>query len=215
MKRMAHRSTKGSARGDHAKPDAAPQGRRGDSTRTLTATDRIPLAAVLDSAEQSGAFESAIRCFHAGNFVKARELFQQATKGPSREVAHAARLHVRMCDQRIAKPEPTLHTAEEHYNYAIALMNQRKLELAERHLQQALTLAPRGDHLYYALALCRGLSGDLEGAYTHMKRAIELHPRNRATARNDPDFAEIGQRYPLADLLHPERTRGRATALAR
>jgi len=192
MKRMAHRSTKGSAPGDHAKPGAAP-----------------------DSAQQSRAFESAIRCFHAGNFVKARELFQQATKGPSRDVAHAARLHVRMCDQRIARPEPILHTAEEHYNYAIALINQRKLELAEQHLQQALTLAPRGDHLYYALALCRGLSGDLQGAYTHMKRAIELHPRNRTTARNDPDFAEIGQRSPLADLLHPERTRGRATALGR
>jgi len=202
-------------RSDHARPAAPPQGRPGDSARTLAATQSVPPSAALDSVEQSGAFESAIRYFHAGNFVKARGLFQQAAKGPSRDVAHAARLHVRMCDQRIGRPEPALHDAEEHYNYAIALINQRRLELAQQHLQRALSLAPRGDHLYYALALCRGLSGDLEGAYTYMKRAIELHPRNRITARNDPDFAEIGQRSPLAYLLHPERTRGRATALGR
>jgi hypothetical protein len=40
-----------------------------------------------------------------------------------------------------------------------------------------------------------------------MKRAIEFEPRNRTIARNDPDFAEIGQQPPLCELLYPERTR--------
>jgi hypothetical protein len=40
-----------------------------------------------------------------------------------------------------------------------------------------------------------------------MKRAIELRPQNRVAARNDPDFAEIGEQPPLAELLYPERTR--------
>jgi hypothetical protein len=40
-----------------------------------------------------------------------------------------------------------------------------------------------------------------------MRRAIKLQPRNLVVARNDPDFAEIGQRSPLQELLYPEKTR--------
>ena len=83
----------------------------------------------------------------------------------------------------------------------------RRIEAAEQHLREALAQAPDNDHLYYVLALCRGWGGDLEGACAHMRRAIELQPRNRIVARNDPDFAEIGQRPPLQELLYPEKTR--------
>jgi tetratricopeptide (TPR) repeat protein len=166
-----------------------------------------PPADGFETGGQAEAFESAVRLFHSGQFRAARDLFQRAARGSSREVAHTALLHARMCERRLGAPEPAPKSAEDHYNYAVALVNQRRLETAEQHLQQALAQAPDSDHLYYVLALCRGLGGDLAGAYTHMKRAIELHPRNRMAARNDPDFAEIGQQPPLAELLYPERTR--------
>lgn len=141
------------------------------------------------------------------DFARAKALFEQAAKGPGREMAHAARVHARMCERRMARGQVSLRTAEELYGYAIALLNEGQLQPAEQCLQRALALAPRGDHLYYAIALCRGLSGDLEGAYAHMRRAIELQPRNRAVARHDPDFAGIGQQPPLSELLHPEKMR--------
>jgi hypothetical protein len=47
------------------------------------------------------------------------------------------------------------------------------------------------------------LSGDLTGAYDSLKRAIELQPRNRAAARQDPDLEEILRHPPIHELLHP------------
>jgi tetratricopeptide (TPR) repeat protein len=154
---------------------------------------------------QSRVYEQAIRAFHGGNYAAALRLFEQVADGPSREVAHSAALHARMCTRRLFRPDMTLRTADEHYDYAITLINQRHLEQAERHLLLAIAQSPKGDHLFYALALCRGLAGDLQGAFGNLRRAIEIHPRNRAAARNDPDFAEIARLSPLAELLYPER----------
>ena len=162
---------------------------------------------LLDAGQQARAFESGAVLFHSGQFRPALELFQKAARGPSREMAHAALLHARMCQRRLEGSEPAPQTAEDHYNFAVALINERRIEAAEQHLRLALAQAPESDHLYYVMALCRALGGDLAGAYTHMKRAIELEPQNRIAARNDPDFAEIGQQPPLVELLYPERSR--------
>jgi tetratricopeptide (TPR) repeat protein len=159
----------------------------------------------VDGRQQAETYERAIQLFHARNYAAALPLFEAAAGGPLGGMAHSARLHVRICARRMAASEPALRTADEHYDYAIALMNTRRFAQAERHLLQAAVEAPKGDHIYYALALCRGLAGDLRAAYAHLKRAIELQPRNRMHARNDPDFARIGQLPPLAGLLYPER----------
>jgi tetratricopeptide (TPR) repeat protein len=150
-------------------------------------------------------FARASVLFQAGKFAEAKGLFEAASTGPSREMAHAARQRVRMCEQRIAagsRPAPA--TAEEHYNYAVALMNRADFQAAREHLEQALETAGDPDHIHYSLALCLGSLGDLEGACRHLKRAIEIHPRNRAMARNDPDFAELAHRPPISELLAGE-----------
>ena len=110
------------------------------------------------------------------------------------------------CARRVTARELTFHTADEHYDYAVVLINQRRFGEAERHLTEAGARMPDADHVHYALALCRGLAGDLRGAYRHMRRAIEIQPRNRTQARNDPDFAGISHLSPLFELLYPERT---------
>ncbi len=152
------------------------------------------------TGKQDDIFERAIALFHHGDYAKAKPLFEAATEGPQREMAHAARLHAEMCARRMASA-PAPRTAEEHYDYGVAMINARRLDVAERHLAEAAALMPRGDHIHYALALCRGLAGDLRGAARHLRRAIELQPRNRLHARNDPDFAEIARLSPLAELL--------------
>ena len=141
---------------------------------------------------------------HSGEFQRAKALFEKAAAGPSLEMAHAARIHARMCEHRMAKAAPQLTSAEDHYNVAITLMNLRSLESAEEHLLQALKLSSEADHLHYAMALCRGLRGDVEGACKHLERAIELQPKNRQMARNDPDFVELFPHRSLARLLYPE-----------
>lgn len=150
-------------------------------------------------------YEGGIRLFHAGRFREARELFAQAVAGSDRGIAHRADLHARMCERRLEQPIAVPQTAEEHYNYGIALINTRELAAAREHLQAALALESGADHIFYALALCCCLAGDVQGAYENLKRAIELQPRNRIAARQDADFSPYANAPLLDRLLHPER----------
>ncbi len=161
-------------------------------------------AAKQQASSQSQSFDRAIALFHTREYGKALELFTAAENGPNSGMAHSARQHARICERRLAQHALTLRTPEEHYNYAVALINERKLPEAEKHLREAIAHAPGGDHLYYALALCLALRGDLQGAHANLSRAIKLDPRNRVSARNDPDFAEVAKLSPIAELLYPE-----------
>lgn len=159
-----------------------------------------------DAAIQSGLYDKAIGLFRSGAFAQAKEVFDKAAAGPTLEIAHSARAHARMCEQRMERATAPLHSAEDYYNYGVALLNRGELETAGKHLEKAVALSPGQDHYHYTLALCCGLRRDLQQAYTHLKQAIELQPRNRAHARNDPDFASFVRQPPLVALLFPDGT---------
>lgn len=160
----------------------------------------------LSSRDQAKTFERAAAMFHKGEFAKARQSFRIAAGGPNRDMMHAALMHIRMCDRRLSSAAPELKTPEEHYTYAVALMNRGQLQEAEEQFRQSLRGHEHGDHIHYGLALCYGLRGNLERAFEHLKRAIDLRPQNRVVARNDPDFQTIASQPPLRGLLFPERT---------
>jgi len=158
--------------------------------------------AVSAADEHMKRFEEAIKLFRSQNFAQAKLAFERAIEGPQREVAHNAKLHIAMCERRLQSENVNFATPEEHYDYGIARLNSRDLPAARRHFEAALALAPGGDHIYYGLALCCGLSGDLQGCYENLKRAIDLQPRNRLAARQDPDFNVIGQHPVFHQLLY-------------
>ena len=158
-----------------------------------------------NSQSQLSAFEAAMKLFHARDLQQARSLFQRAAEGPERDVAQRAQLHIAMCDRRLQQETVSLGCAEDYYNYAIALMNQRKLGEAREHLQKALETAPRADHIHYALAAAQALGGDIAGAHESLKRAIEIEPRNRILARQDGDFAQVAAQPAFEALLYPEK----------
>lgn len=166
------------------------------------------IAGAPDASEQVRLFEEGVRLFQAQQFLEARTHFLRAAEGPLTEMAHVARQRVRMCELRLSREQPDLRTAEDRYNYAVVLLNQRRWEEAEEHLRKAIEEQPQGDHLYYALALCLCWRGDMTAAFECLQRAIELEPTNRVTARNDPDFAPFASQPPLANLLKPERSTG-------
>ncbi len=182
-------------------PAKAEKGVRTAATVQEPAEAREPAPPLPVGPSQAEAFAQASRLFHAGQYAEARRLFEEAAGGANREMAHSARLHVRMCEQRLSREAPALATAEDHYNYAVALVNRRDFQSARQHLEQALQMADDGDHIHYALALCLGYLGDIDGACHHLRRAIELHPRNRAAARSDPDFAELIHKPQISELL--------------
>jgi len=158
-----------------------------------------------DPNSQRTQFDQAIERFHSRRFADAKALFERAASGLNLEIAHAARLHVRMCEQRLASSQPVPSSPDALYDVAITLINRRELAMAEDKLHQALGLQESGSHIHYAMALCRGLQGDEDGAAKHLRRAIELDPRNRAAARNDPDFADLLRSAAIRELVFPER----------
>jgi Flp pilus assembly protein TadD len=80
-------------------------------------------------------------------------------------------------------------------------MNARDMDKARHHLERALELEPAGDHILYTIALCRGLSGDGNGACENLKRAISLEPKNRILARQDPEFSALALQIPALRAL--------------
>ena len=158
----------------------------------------------MPQGKQQQFYEEAVRLFHAHAFDRADSLFQKAMQGPNRTLAHHAQVHSQICQKRLRPPEVTLKTVDDHYNYAVTLINARRLKEAAEILERALRMAPQVDYIHYALAAAQALQGNPQGAYERLKTAIELQPRNRILARGDADFAGILEYPPLASLLQIE-----------
>ena len=186
-----------------------PQGPRPivpESNRTSGAAAAEPAAATPTNAQtQLSNFEAAMKLFHARDFGKARTLFELSSGGPERDVSNRSKLHMAMCDRRLVQSKPALASAEEHYNYGVAMLNTRNVVEARTHLEQALQMSPGADHIHYALALAQALDGDLANAHENLRRAIELEPRNRIMARQDTDFAPLANQPPFDALIYPEK----------
>jgi tetratricopeptide (TPR) repeat protein len=158
-----------------------------------------------NAEKQLAAFEAASKLFHARKFREARDLFLAASDGPERDVSHRAQLHATMCGRRLEQAEVRCETAEDCYNYGIALLNTRNMDQARIYLERALDLAPNSGHIHYALALVEALGNDVGEASDHLKRAIELDPKNRLMARQDADFGAVAGHPQFQALLYPEK----------
>jgi tetratricopeptide (TPR) repeat protein len=203
---MPLNKTKKPAKKAVSKPAAGKLGKPSGAKNGRPAKPAPPPPAPPSGAKlQYDAFERAIQLLHKRSFREAKEMFEKARTGPNLEIAANAVTHVRMCERRLAAPLPEPKSIEEHYNYAIALINLRDLEQARRHLQIALQMDQRADHVHYAMGVCLALSGDAQGAYDSLKRAIEIQPRNRMVARQDSDLDGISHQTRIAKLLYPEQ----------
>ena len=150
-------------------------------------------------------YETAVKLLGSHKYQKAVAMFEKVLAGPSAELAERARIHLSICRQRMETKVLTLKTSEDHYNYAVAQTNTGKLNEAEEHLAKAMKLTPRMGHLHYLLAMVRALRGDIEGALTNLRQAIDLDPGNRHLAKQDREFHPLYEDPRFADLVYPER----------
>jgi tetratricopeptide (TPR) repeat protein len=150
------------------------------------------------------AFAEATRHFYRQNFSRAKEMFEKVMNDAPSDIAARARVHVRLCEQKLSKPTPAPKTAADYYNLGVAELNARDLELAVQHLTKADKAAPNRDEIQYALAAARSLLGNTDSALEQLKAAIALRPENRYLAQRDDDFEPLRSDPRFRRLMHPE-----------
>jgi tetratricopeptide (TPR) repeat protein len=151
--------------------------------------------------QQLSDFESALKLFSQSRYAEAREVFGSVVGGPARNIADKARAYVQVCERKTAAAQTDFENADDHFNYGVERLNARDIEKARHHLGRALAMKPDAEYIVYTMALCCGLSGDGSGACENLKRAIELEPKNRILARQDPEFAGLSQQIPALRAL--------------
>ena len=151
-------------------------------------------------------YEEAMSLFHQQKFQRAKAELEKVMAGPSKELADRARTHLRITEQRM-KPshDQNPKSPEEHYQRGVAMMNLGRWDEARESLERSRKLAPKADHVHYALAALDCLTGEADSAMANLKIAIELRPANRYHARNDEDFAFLQEDPRFTELLYPEK----------
>ena len=151
-------------------------------------------------------YDEALSLFHQQKFARAKEELEEVLKGPSKELADRARMHLKIAEQRM-KPsqEQNPRTAEDHYQRGVTMMNLGRWDDARESLDKARKLAAKADHIVYALAALDCLTGEADAAMANLKIAITLNSANRYHARNDEDFAFLQEDPRFTELLYPEK----------
>jgi tetratricopeptide (TPR) repeat protein len=149
-------------------------------------------------------YEAGLKAMQTHKFDRAKTAFNKVLEGPSSELADRARLHLNICDQQLARTSTSFKTPEEHYDYAVSLMNSGDYEGSRSHLEKILKQYPKADYVWYGLALLDCLTTRIEDCLRNLQQSIKLNAANRFQARNDSDFAKMADDPRFTELLYPE-----------
>jgi tetratricopeptide (TPR) repeat protein len=149
-------------------------------------------------------YEAGLKAMQSHKFDRAKACLEKVLTGPSKELADRARINLSICDQYVARSSTAFKTVEEHYDYAVALMNNADYDTARDHLEKILKQSPKTDYAVYGLAVLNCLTGRVEEALAHLQNAIKLNVANRFQARNDSDFGKMADDPRFTELLYPD-----------
>ncbi len=153
-------------------------------------------------------YETGLRAMQERKFEKAKGLFQKVAASGSRELADRAKVHLSACEQHLSKSDVRFRSAEEHYDYAISLMNIGDYVTAREHLEKLVKESSQADYIWYGLAVLDCLTGHVEDSLKRLSEAIRLNPANRFQARSDTDFKNMADDPRFTELLYPEPVGG-------
>ncbi len=150
-------------------------------------------------------YEAGLRALQEHKFDKARSFLQKVVAGPSKELGDRATVHLNTCNQHLERTTTTqFKSPEEHYDYAISLMNVGDYVGAREHLDKLSKQVPKADYVAYGLAALDCLTGHVEDSLRHLAEAIQLNPSIRFQARNDSDFQNLAEDPRFTELLYPD-----------
>jgi tetratricopeptide (TPR) repeat protein len=150
-------------------------------------------------------YEAGLRALQEHKFEKAKPLFEKVLAGPSRELTDRASIHLSICNQHLERSTTQqFKSVEEHYDYAVSLMNVGDYVTAREHIEKLLKQAPKTDFVIYGLAALDCLTGHVENSLKHLDEALRLNSSLRFQARNDSDFHNLAEDPRFTELLYPD-----------
>jgi tetratricopeptide (TPR) repeat protein len=149
-------------------------------------------------------YEAGLRAMQEHKLDKAKAYLQKVVTGPSKELADRASVHLNACNQPAEKIPTQFRSPEEHYDYAVSLMNVGDYVGAREHLEKLAKQAPKADYVAYGLAALDCLTGHVEESLRHLGEAIRYNPALRFQARNDSDFQNLAEDPRFTELLYPD-----------
>jgi tetratricopeptide (TPR) repeat protein len=155
-------------------------------------------------AQMLQSYEAGLRSMQEHKYDKAKTLLQKVISGGNRELADRAAVHLNACNQQLERGATQFKTPEEHYDYAVSLMNLGDYVGAREHIEKLSKQVPKADYVAYGLAALDCLTGHVEESLRNLARAISLNPAVRFQARNDSDFQNLSEDPRFTELLYPD-----------
>ncbi|HUJ93820.1 MAG TPA: hypothetical protein VLW84_01035 [Terriglobales bacterium] len=149
-------------------------------------------------------YEAGLRAMQERKFDKAKGHLLKVLSGPSKELSDRASVHLNTCNQHAERSSAQFKNSEEHYDYAVSLMNVGDYVGAREHLEKISKQVPKADYVAYGLAALDCLTGHLEDSLRHLDEAIRLNSTIRFQARNDSDFQNLAEDPRFTELLYPD-----------
>jgi len=150
-------------------------------------------------------YEAGLRAMQEHKFDKAKPHFQKVVGGPSKELADRASVHLNTCNQHLERSTAAqFKTVEEHFDYAVSLMNLGDFVTAREHLDKLHKQSPKTDYVIYGIAALDCLTGHVEDSLKRLDEALHLNPQLRFQARNDSDFQNLAEDPRFTELLYPD-----------
>jgi len=149
-------------------------------------------------------YESGLRALQEHKFEKAKGHLQKVLSGPNKSLVDRAQMHILACEKHLATPALQFKTTEEHYDYAVSLINAGDYVTAREQLDKLLKQNPKADYILYGIAALDCLTGHVEESLKTLHEAIQAKPSLRFQARNDGDFQNLAEDPRFTELLYPD-----------
>ncbi|MGA9497159.1 MAG: tetratricopeptide repeat protein [Terriglobales bacterium] len=149
-------------------------------------------------------YQSGLRALQEHKFEKAKGHLQKVLSGPNKSLVDRAQVHILTCEKHLEEPALQFKTSEEHYDYAVSLINTGDYVTAREHLDKLLKQNPKSEFVLYGLAALNCLTGHVEESLKTLSDAIQAKPALRFQARNDTDFQNLAEDPRFTELLYPD-----------
>ncbi len=180
-------------------------------TASIPATKRAPRTLAGTVPVNDGAraqivamYEAALRLMQEGKYDKAHSAFEKMLAGGAGDLSERVRMYSNACLLQASKGKNTFANSEEHYDYAVSLLNDGHYEDAREQFMIILKGNDKADYALYGLAVLASMTGDSHQCLEHLTEAIRQNPRNRIQARSDSDFQDMADDPRFTELLYPE-----------